>query len=133
MKYLTINNIDKLQGMVSEQRYRVNAYSDVDSVEDTFEVIYVTERNPINPMYAYIELSPIYVIRLEGKNTRTGMWFWVYREIKDGTVRVQKEYDFINTQGIKITETTSVGLKIDAFNQPDRLLVILKRMIWRPV
>jgi hypothetical protein len=125
MKYLTINNIDKLQGMVSEQRYRVNPYSDVDSVEDTFEVIYVTERGDA--------ITPIYVIRLEGKNEQTGMWFWVYREIKDGTVRVQKEYDFINTQGINTTETTSVGLKIDAFNQPDRLLVILKRMIWRPV
>ena len=88
MKYLTINNVDKLQGMVSEQRYRVNPYTDMDSFEDTFEVIYVTERGDT--------ITPIYVIRLEGKNTRTGMWFWVYREIKDGTVRVQKEYDLGN-------------------------------------
>ena len=133
MKYLTINNIEKLQDMVSKQRYRDSMGAIVDSVEDTFEVIYVAERGLFGVGERGDTITPIYVIRLEGKNTRTGMWFWVYREIKDGTVRVQKEYDFINTQGIKITETTSVGLKIDAFNQPDRLLVILKRMIWRPV
>jgi hypothetical protein len=61
------------------------------------------------------------------------MWFWVYREIKDGLIRIEKEYDFINVQGIKTTETVSARLKIDAFNQPDALLVMLKHMIWRPV
>jgi hypothetical protein len=125
MQYLTINNIDKLQGMVSEQRYRVNAWADMDSVEDTFEVIYVTERgDPINPLY---------FIRLEGKNERTCMWFWIYREIKDGTVLVQKEYDFINTQGIKTTETVIVRCTISCFQQPDVLLEILNSAIWRPV
>jgi hypothetical protein len=97
----------------------------MDSSEDTFEVIYVTERGDT--------INPIYVIRLEGKNERTSMWFWVYREIKDGTVRVQKEYDFINTQGINTTETVFSELNIDAFEQPDGLLVILKYITWRPV
>ena len=123
MKYLTINNIDKLQGMVSEQRYRVNAYSDVDSVEDSFEVIYVTERGDA--------ITPIYVIRLEGKNERTGMWFWVYREIKDGTVLVQKEYDFINTQGIKTTETLARLFTLSCFTEPDTLLKTLYNVEWK--
>jgi hypothetical protein len=125
MKYLTINNIEKLQDMVSKQRYRDSMGAIVDSVEDTFEVIYVSERGD--------SITPIYVIRLEGKNTRTAMWFWVYREIKDGTVRVQKEYDFINTQGIRTTETVIVRCTISCFQQPDVLLEILNSAIWRPL
>jgi hypothetical protein len=111
--------------MVSEQRYRVNAWADMDSVEDSFDVLYVTERgDPINPLY---------FIRLEGKNNRNCMWFWVYREIKYGVIRIEKEYDFINVHGIKTTETVSSELNIDAFEQPDGLLVILKYITWRPV
>jgi hypothetical protein len=97
----------------------------MDSFEDTFEVIYATERGDT--------ITPIYVIRLEGKNTGTGMWFWVYREIKDGTVRVQKEYDFTNTQGIKTTETVIVRCTISCFQQPDVLLEIFNSAIWRPL
>lgn len=123
MKYLTINNLDKLQDMVSKQRYRTTVHSDMDSETDTFKVIYVTERDTINPMY---------VIRLEGSDAMP-MWFWVYREIKDGKVLVQKEYNTINVNGNVRAETVFVRCTISCFQQPDVLLEILYSAIWRPV